>query len=63
MWLKRYMQFNFCEIKAALKVLHNEGHEVIITMHRFGSVKAHLSDLTTVISHMRFFVQLRIQYV
>ena len=50
------MQFNFCEIKAALKVLHNEGHEVIITMHRFGSVKAHLSDLTTVISHVRFFV-------
>ena len=38
-----YMQFNFGEIMAALKVpvRYNKVHEAI-AMHRFGSVKAHL---------------------
>ena len=47
MWLKRYMQFNFCEIMAALKVLYNKVHQDS-NCHRFASVKAHLSDLKTV---------------
>ena len=39
MWLKRYMQFNFCKIMATLKVLYSQV--------RFASVKAHLSELKT----------------
>ena len=42
-------------------VLYNKVHEVI-TMYRFGSVKAHLSELKTVISPMPFSVEFRIQF-
>ena len=47
---------------AALKVLYNKVQEVIITMHRFGSVKAHLFALKTLVSPMPFLVEFCIPF-